>query len=150
MTNQPSTTRANEHRIELAGDDQDALLVGLQSVLALANGETANAPVAAHADPNGDADADAEVAVPLQGKGQDMTQLFASLTGDLLEQVETSGGGLTAVRLDGVLQTDDGGVRGWGYLTGAISRPMPPVRCERIAATADESRGVRLRCTPRS
>ena len=117
-------------------DPQGAVLAGLREVLALATG----------AAPAG-ADETAETAAPIQGKGANLGALFADLAADLLNQLAALGSGFTNIRLDGLLQTDDGGYTAWGYLLGAAEGADAPVLTlvGDAAATQDDTGRVTLR-----
>jgi hypothetical protein len=95
-------------------EPQGALLAGLRGVLALA--------LAGH---DASAAGDDTAAAPIAGDGDDLAAVFARLADDLFAQLETFGGGLDHVRLDGLLETDDGGYSAWGYVVGRAGCPPP-------------------------
>lgn len=96
-------------------EPQGAVLAGLRGVLALA--------LAGH---DISAAGDDTAAAPIAGDGADLAAAFARLADELLAQLETFGGGLDHVRLDGLLETDDGGYSAWGYVVGRTGCPPPP------------------------
>lgn len=99
------------------GADAEALLLaGLDGVLALVRGNAPATPAEA-----------ATAAVPIRGQGAGIAPLFAEIAADLLAQLDANGPGLDRVRLDGLLQTDDGGATAWGYLLGAAADAPPPI-----------------------
>ncbi len=128
-TEEPATT-ASQHAFQLGGggeasvtelsatgsDPQALLLASLQGVLAAARGDAPPTP----------ADA-ADAAVPIRGQGPGLARLFAEIAADLLAQLDANGLGLDRVRLDGLLQTDDGGATAWGYVLGAAADTPPPI-----------------------
>lgn len=94
--------------ITVAGSDEtSAVLAGLMEILRLARGDELVADAASDT-----------VAVPLRGQGSSLGDVFAELSRDLLAQLDAQGTGLDRVRLDGLLNSQDGYV-GWGYLEGA-------------------------------
>lgn len=127
MTRQPESP-AGGHRLsgwdesggaELSATGADAealLLAGLGGVLAAARGDAP--PIAAE---------QATAAVPIRGQGASIGALFGEIAADLLAQLDANGTGLDRVRLDGLLQTDDGGFTAWGYALGAAADAPPPV-----------------------
>lgn len=120
------------------GSDPEALLLaGLQGVLAAARAG-ALAP---------DADL-ASAAVPIRGQGGEMARLFAEIAADLLAQLDANGSGLDRVRIDGLLQTDDGGATAWGYLLGAAADTPPPIgwALDGEPTVTQEDDGWTLRC----
>ena len=123
-------------RLVAIGDDPvGALLAALRGILALT---LDGAPAA-----------EGTAAVPVNGRGADLGAVAAALADDLLDQVQTFGAGFQAVRLDGMLETDDGGYSAWGYLTGDANGPSVPTVARRgpIVATQGEDGRVTLACT---
>lgn len=107
--------------LEASGSDPEALLLaGLRGVLAAAREQNPTS------DGNGGA-ATADAAAPIRGQGADLGAVFAELAADLLAQLDANGPGLDAVRLDGILTTDDGGYTAWGYATGTAVDQPPPI-----------------------
>ena len=92
---------------------EDVLLAGLSGVAGAA-GATAGP------------EDDAATAAAIRGQGADVAAVFAELAADLLAQLDANGPGLGRVRLDGVLETDDG-FTAWGYALGAADSSPPPV-----------------------
>lgn len=72
----------------------------------------------------------------IRGEGADLAALFADLVTDLLEQLEEAGGEAHAVRLDGLLRTDQGGFVAWGYVDLAAA-PGPVVTLPRLLGNPD-------------
>lgn len=123
-----------------AAEPEGLLLAGLNGVLVAAGGDRPAAPEEA-----------ADAAVPIRGQGADLAALFAELAADLLAQLDANGPGLDRLRLDGVLQTDDGGYSAWGYALGTAAADPPPVG---LALDGDpevdqERDGLALRATLR-
>lgn len=103
--------------ISATGKDAEAVILnGLREVLAVARGSA----VATAAD-------DATSAAPIRGQGASVDRLFAEIAADLLAQLDAHGLGLDQVRLDGVLETDDGSLTAWGYALGVAADSPPPV-----------------------
>ncbi len=104
--------------VTAVGPSPEAVVVaGLEGVIAAVRGERDTAP------PTDDATA----AASIRGQGDDLPRLFSELAADLLAQLDANGPGLTGIRLDGLLSTDDGGYTAWGYALGAMSDNPPPV-----------------------
>lgn len=123
------------------GDDPDtALAAGLTGVLAAASG---GALANQHPEEAGSAAA-------IRGQGADFARLFSELAADLLAQVDANGIGLTHVRLDGVLGTDDG-YTAWGYVLGTPRGQGAAVNVELAGDPAVEQTEGRtvLQCTLR-
>ena len=99
-------------------DERTAVEAGLRVVLRLARGGTGEANEPDEHEPG-------ETAVPIRGQGGALGRVFFALADDLLAQLENHGVGLRAVRLDGLLRTEDG-YTGWGYLVGATGDGTPP------------------------
>ena len=98
----------NSTQLTATAADPAALLeTGLRGVLAAVHGD--RPPISA----------DSATAVPIQGTGQSLEQVFTDLVQHLLDQLEEFRPGLDALRLDGLLRTDTGGYTAWGYLSGA-------------------------------
>ncbi len=91
------------------GDETVVVLAGLTEVLRAARGDESSPGAAVDT-----------TAVPIRGQGATLGAVFAELARDLLAQLDVQGGGLTHVRLDGLLRGDDGYV-GWGYLEGTAA-----------------------------
>ena len=126
-----------------ANDAKALLQAGLQGVLAAVRGD-ARASVAS--------DEAATAAAPIRGQGAGLARVFAELAADLLAQLDAFGPGLDHVRLDGLLQTDDGGFTAWGYAIGATTANPPPVGLGldgEPSVTAGEGGRLVLRCTLR-
>ncbi|CAA9546899.1 MAG: hypothetical protein AVDCRST_MAG59-1385 [uncultured Thermomicrobiales bacterium] len=125
--------------VVVTGDDPQAVLVaGLRGVLALAVGKV----------PVGEG-SNAELAAPVEAQGADLAETFGGLADALLAQVDVLGVGLEAVRIDGLLETDDGGYSAWGYAVGR-ERGGPLPRAVELAGpasvTVDERGRIELRC----
>jgi len=120
----------------------EALVAGLDGVLAVARG---NARTAAVEDPP---EGMASLAAPIRGQGADFGALLVELAGDLLNQLDANGTGLDRVRLDGVLETDDG-YTAWGYALGEPGGGTPPVGLNLVdtptLAQGDEATTLRFR-----
>ena len=126
-----------------AADPEALLLAGLQGVIAAARGDRA---------PTTAAEDEASAAAPIRGQGGGLDTVFAELAADLLAQLDAFGPGLDHVRLDGLLQTDDGGFTAWGYAVGATTANPPPVGLGldgEPSVTAGEGGRLVLRCTLR-
>jgi len=93
--------------VATGGEPQDVLLAGLRGVLALATGREAVGE-----------GSDATLAAPIEAQGAELGETFAGLVEALLAQVDVFGRGLEDVRLDGLLETDEGGYSAWGYAVG--------------------------------
>ena len=121
------------------GRAQDILLAGLQGVLAAARGDDP-APAAP--------EEAATAAAPIRGQGTDLSGVFAELAADLLAQLDANGLGLEHVRLDGLLQTDDGGYSAWGYAIGVAAAAPPPleVSLDGVPTVRPTADGFVLRC----
>lgn len=130
--------------VTVEGQEPEAvLLAGLRGVLAAARGDQAQ--------PGIEAD-DSSGAAPIRGQGSDLGRVFAELAADLLAQLDANGPGMDRVRLDGILETDDGGYSAWGYLLGTPSDNPPPVGISldgEPAVSVATSAGLQLRCTLR-
>ncbi len=75
--------------------------------------------IAAGREPSATAGADTtSISAPIRGQGPSYGEALFELANDLLAQLDANGTGLTAVRLDGVLATDDGGFTAWGNAIG--------------------------------
>ena len=92
---------------------EDVLLAGLAGVAEAAGARAV-------------AEEDAATAAAIRGQGADVPAVFAELAADLLAQLDANGPGLGRVRLDGVLETDDG-FTAWGYALGAALPNPPPI-----------------------
>ena len=124
------------------GNDAGVLLLaGLQGVLAATGGDR----------PTTSSDEAATAAAPIRGQGPDLSRVFAELAADLLAQLDANGPGLDHVRLDGLLQTDDGGFTAWGYAVGATTANPPPVgiSLDGDPSVTESEGGLTLRCTLR-
>ena len=110
------TTPWDRHGIaalEATGENaRSALESGLRAVLTMAV-----AP--------GPATAGAARSAPIHGEGDDLADLFADMTEDLLGQIEYFGNGLNDVVVDGVLRKERGGYSGWGYASGTLEVASP-------------------------
>jgi hypothetical protein len=93
-------------------DPRSALEAGLRAVLALAR-----LPATAAAD--------GDRAAPIHGEGADLVALFVLLAADLLDQIAEFGASLRDVTIDGLLTEDDGTLRAWGYVHGALTPASP-------------------------
>ncbi|HYO29104.1 MAG TPA: hypothetical protein VER37_00870 [Thermomicrobiales bacterium] len=125
--------------VVVTGDEpQDVLVAALRGILAAAVGK---APV-------GEGN-DATLAAPVEARGADLAETFAGLADGLLAQVDVFGAGLEGVRIDGLLETDDGGYSAWGYVVGR-ERGGPLPRAIELAGpvsvVADETGRIELRC----
>jgi hypothetical protein len=69
----------------------------------------------------------ATTALPLRAEGGDLATVFAALASALLDEIDHADGDVQAVRLDGLLRTDEG-LTVWGYALaspgGAARVPM--------------------------
>lgn len=99
-------------------DIEEAVTRTLNRVLAVARGE-ATADRAATSDET--------IAAPIRGQGSDYGTMLDELIGDVLNQLDVNGSGLRRVRLDGILQRDDGGYTAWGYVLGVPDGGGPAV-----------------------
>ena len=90
-------------------------------------------------------------AAPIRGQGTDLNGVFAELAADLLAQLDANGPGLTGIRLDGLLATDDGAYTAWGYAVGeATDHPAPVGLAIDSEPTIEETgEGLTLRCALR-
>lgn len=112
-------------RVTATGADEEAILnAGLAAVVAAAR-RLAVAPMAAP--PPEEPEDAASAAAPIRGQGKDLAAVFTELAADLLAQLDAHGTGLDHVRLDGVLETDEGGFTAWGYALGTPADDPPPV-----------------------
>jgi hypothetical protein len=100
----------------LGSSPEAVIAAGLEGVIATVRGDGDAAP-----------SDDATVAAAIRGQGDDLPRLFSELAADLLAQLDANGPGLTSIRLDGLLATDDGGYTAWGYALGAMTANPPPV-----------------------
>ncbi len=123
-----------------AADPDAALTAALTGILAAASGGT----LGVH-QPE-----EATSAAAIRGQGRDFPALLTELTADLLAQVDANGTGLTQIRLDGVLETDDG-YTAWGYALGTPGGNGPAVNVELVGEPAVEqaSGTTVVRCTLR-
>ena len=101
---------------------EELIVAGLKGVIAAARGERGPAVMSDTA-----ASDDATVAAAIRGQGSDLAQVFSELAADLLAQLDANGPGLTGIRLDGLLATDDGDFTAWGYALGAMTDNPPPI-----------------------
>ena len=125
--------------VVVTGDEpQDVLVAALRGVLAAAVGTA----------PAGEG-SDATLAAPVEAQGGDLAETFAGLADGLLAQVDVFGAGLEDVRIDGLLETDDGGYSAWGYAVGR-ERGGPLPRAIELAGSvsvvADAAGWIELRC----
>ena len=98
------------------GEDAEAVVTAaLRAVLEAAGGSGSGATD------------EGSVSAPIRGQGADVAAVFGELAADLLAQLDANGPGLADVRLDGLLQTDDGGYTAWGYAIGTPVPSPPPV-----------------------
>lgn len=127
--------------VALGLEPQGALLAGLRGVLALALSDLEGGRKAE----------DDTAAAPIAGRGPDLAATFARIADDLLHQLEIHGAGLDHVRIDGMLETDDGGYAAWGYAVGRRgSAPPPPVDLASPPEAGPDGEGrIALRCTLR-
>jgi hypothetical protein len=121
-------------------DERSAVESGLLEVLRLARRESES-----DATPD-ETDATDEAAVAIRGQGADLGTVFFELANDLLSRLDDHGVGLRAVRLDGLLRTQDG-YTGWGYLLGRTGEGEPPrgVTLDRPPEVERRDAGVTLR-----
>lgn len=101
----------------------DALAAALGALLAIARG---GGPGGDALPREGEGTDGPSLAAPIRGQGADYPALFTELAGDLLNQLDANGSGLDRVRLDGVLDSDDG-FTAWGYALGEPGDGVPPV-----------------------
>ena len=124
--------------LRASGPDAEAVLAaGLRAVAEAATG--------------GRGAAGGESAAAIRGQGGDLAAVFAELAADLLAQLDANGPGLSDVRLDGLLATDDGGFTAWGYLLGTPTDNPPPVgvAMDGLPTVAERDGGLTLRVTVR-
>jgi hypothetical protein len=100
-------------------DERTALEAALRALLRLVLTDQAGA-----FDPDHDPATD-DSAVPIRGLGADLSGVAFALANDLLAQIDAHGGGLAAIRVDGLLRTTDG-YTAWGYLLGRTDAAPPP------------------------
>ena len=127
--------------VATGGDPQGTLVAGLRGVLAQATGGG-----------GGGEGGDATLAAPIEAQGADLGETFAGLVESLLAQVDVLGGGLTDIRLDGLLETDDGGYSAWGYAVGREQEGPLPRAVELagpVAVSVPPDGGVELRAALR-
>jgi hypothetical protein len=106
--------------LTVSGSDERATVeAGLQAVLNLVRDGVGHSPAPTGGQTTG------ESAVPIRGQGGELAALVVDLANDLLAQLDTHGFGLTDVRFDGLLRTDQG-YSGWGYLLGETGDTPPP------------------------
>ncbi len=123
-----------------AADPDAALAAALTGILAAASGGTLAARQAE----------DATSAAAIRGQGRDFSAVLRELAADLLAQVDANGTGLSHVRLDGVLETDDG-YSAWGYALGTPDGDGVAVNVELAGEpTVEQASGTTVvRCTLR-
>lgn len=123
-----------------ATDPDAALAAALTGVLAAASGGTLGYP-----QPE-----EATSAAAIRGQGGNFPALLLELAADLLAQVDANGSGLTQIRLDGVLETDDG-YTAWGYALGSPDGNGAAVNVELVGEpTVQQEPGTTVvRCTLR-
>jgi hypothetical protein len=106
--------------LEVEGENiEEALTQILGEVLTVARGEPPASPASS--------DAAETIAAPIRGQGADYSTMLDELVGDLLNQLDVHGRGLHRVRLDGMLEGDDGEYSAWGYLLGVPDEAPPAV-----------------------
>ncbi len=106
--------------IELTASGADAataVTAALQGVLAVAGEDRTD---------SGRVDDAASSSAAIRGQGASLASVFAELAADLLAQLDANGRGLNQIRLDGLLDTDDG-YTAWGYLVGTARLDPPPI-----------------------
>ncbi len=123
-----------------AADPDAALAAALTGILAAASGGTL---VARRPE-------EATSAAAIRGQGRDFPAVLTELAADLLAQVDANGTGLSHVRLDGVLETDDG-YTAWGYALGIPNGNGATVNVELVdSPTVEQTPGTTVvRCTLR-
>lgn len=97
---------------------EEAITDVLNHVLSVARGQAAT---------NAETTTDETIAAPIRGQGTDYAIMLDELIGDVLNQLDVNGAGLHRVRLDGILQRDDGGYTAWGYVLGVPDGATPTV-----------------------
>ncbi|HEV2526964.1 MAG TPA: hypothetical protein VGT61_00720 [Thermomicrobiales bacterium] len=105
--------------LTVQGATIDAAIAGtLETILDVASGREPSTTAGADA---------ASISAPIRGQGPSYGEALFELANDLLAQLDANGTGLTAVRLDGVLATDDGGFTAWGNAIGEAGGGRPPL-----------------------
>ena len=137
------TTWDNKNRAALtatAADPDAALAAALTGILAASSGGSLGSAQSE----------DAASAAAIRGQGRDFAAVLSELAADLLAQVDANGTGLTHVRLDGVLETDDG-YSAWGYALGSPVGNGPVVNVELVGDPIVEQAPAQflIRCTLR-
>lgn len=140
--NEPHHRNPTQHRelMVAASTPVELLQAGLRAILDLARAGRQTAA------PSG------TVAIPIQGLGSDLGQLFLDLGDDLFHQLEEHGLDLDEVALDGLLRTGPGGYTAWGYLSGmagAGSRLSLALIAESVVITP-RGDGLTLTCMVRA
>jgi hypothetical protein len=115
-----------------------ALAAALAGVLAFARGD----------DRGGEGVTDGSTALPVRADGADLAELFAGLAASLTDDLDHAADDVTAVRVDGLLRTDEG-LTAWGY---ALANPGPgvvqPIAVDAVGVDRGAD-GVTIRATLR-
>lgn len=124
----------------IAGDPDAAIAAALTGILAAASGGTLGARQTE----------EATSAAAIRGQGRGIPGVLRELAADLLAQVDANGAGFTHVRLDGVLETDDG-FSAWGYALGTPDGNGAAVNVELVGEpSVEQTPGkVVIRCALR-
>lgn len=93
-------------------------------------------------------DADVTAAAVLRAEGADIPSLFTGLAEALLDELSQASFVVTAVRLDGLLRTEEG-LLAWGYALGGRGMPnaVHALTVERVDVVETPSGGVTIRAT---